>query len=129
MAAGASDTYEPDNDPSDAKSITLGETQNRTFTIKEDADYVRFTIRERGLYEIRTIAVGDYLDSYIGLFHDGTYRYIAEDDDSGDNYDACLRVELEAGDYLLEIYCGSENPLSNNAYTLSLTLVTEDDPA
>ncbi|MDR2418257.1 MAG: hypothetical protein LBD79_04310 [Treponema sp.] len=127
MAAGESDAYEPDNNLSFAKRITLGETQNRTFTIAEDADYVRFTISEKNFYEIRTIAAGDYLDSYIGLYHADTDEYIAEDNDSGANYDAYLRVELEAGDYFLEIYCMSDDPLSNNAYTLSLTLVTEDD--
>jgi hypothetical protein len=128
VEVGEIDAYEPDNDPCIAKEITLGETQNRTFTIAEDADYVRFTISEKSLYEIRTIAAGDYLDSYIGLYHyDDAGEYIAEDDDSGNNYDACLRVELEAGEYCLEIYCMSDNPLSNNAYTLSLMLVTEDD--
>lgn len=127
MALGESDAYEPDNDPSTAKAITLGETQNRTFTIAEDADYVRFMISEKSLYEIRAIAAGDYLDSYIGLYHADTDEYITEDNDSGDNYDACLRVELEAGEYLLEIYCMSDDPLSNNAYTLSLMLATEDD--
>jgi hypothetical protein len=127
MVMGKSDAYEPDNDPSIAKEITLGETQNRTFTIAEDADYVRFTISKKGLYEIRTIAAGDYLDSYIGLYHADTDEYITEDNDSGDNYDACLRVELEAGEYVLEIYCMSDDPLSNNAYTLSLMLVSEDD--
>ena len=125
MVIGESDAYEPDNDPATAKEITLGETQNRTFTIAEDADYVSFTISEKSLYEIRATAAGAYLDSYIGLYRDDTY--ITEDNDSGDNYDACLRVELEAGEYLLEIYCMSDDPLSNNAYTLSLMLVTEDD--
>jgi hypothetical protein len=127
MAIGESDAYEPDNDPATAKRITLGETQNRTFTIAEDADYVRFTISEKNQYEIRTIAAADYLDSYIGLYRADTDEYITEDNDSGDNYDACLRVELEAGEYFLEIYCMNDELLSNNAYTLSLMLATEDD--
>jgi hypothetical protein len=129
VVTGESDAYEPDDDPSTAKAIALGETQNRTFTIAEDADYVCFTVSEKGLYEIRTIATGAYLDSYIGLYRADTDEYIAEDNDSGDNYDACLRVELDAGDYFLEIYCMSDDPLSNNAYTLSLTLVADDASA
>ena len=127
MLPGESDAYEPDDDLHTAKEITLGETQLRTFTIAEDADYVRFTISETGLYEIRTIAADNYLDSYIELYHADTEEYIADDDDGGDSYDARLRVELEPGDYFLGIYCWDDNPLSNNDYTLSLMLVTEDD--
>jgi hypothetical protein len=125
MAKGKSDAYEPDDDPSSAKPIALGEVQNRSFTIAEDPDYACFTVDEKGVYEIRTIGADAHLDSYIGLYRADTGGYIAEDNDGGDNYDACLRVELEPGDYVLEIYCMSDDPLSNNAYTLSLMFVAE----
>jgi hypothetical protein len=116
-----SDSYEPDDSPSDAKEIGIGSSQERTFTFSNDVDWVRFVVVERGVYEIRTKAADGYLDSYITLY-DGKDHQMQEDDDSGGDYDAYLSVELDPGTYMLKVECLDDDPLQNNAYTLSIVL-------
>jgi hypothetical protein len=127
MQAGAVDSYEPDDDLENSKEIAVGESQERTFTIAEDVDNVRLTITEAGIYEIRAVAADGELDSCIGLFDIETEEYLDEDDDGGDNYDASLRIELEPGEYLISVFCLDDDPLANNAYTLSVTAILADE--
>jgi hypothetical protein len=127
MQAGAVDAYEPDDDVENSKEIAVEESQERTFTISQDVDNVRLTITEAGIYEIRVVSADGELDSCIGLFDIETEEYLGEDDDGGDNYDACLRVELEPAVYLISVFCLDDDPLPNNAYTLSVTAITADE--
>jgi hypothetical protein len=127
MQAGAVDAYEPDDDVENSKEIAVGETQERTFTISLDIDNVRLTIAEAGVYEIRTIAADGKLDTYISLFDIATEDFLDENDSGGDNFDACLRIRLESGDYLISIFCMNDDPLADNAYTLSIIALSDED--
>jgi hypothetical protein len=127
MQAGAVDAYEPDDDVETSKEIAVGESQERTFTISQDTDNVRLTITAAGIYEIRAVAADGELDTCIGLFDIETEEYLGEDDDGGNNYDACLRIELEPAVYLISVFCLDDDPLSNNAYTLSVTAIMADE--
>ncbi|MDR3303944.1 MAG: hypothetical protein LBS86_05990 [Treponema sp.] len=129
LEAGAVDEYEPDNEPSSSKAIAVGESQARTFTIAKDVDLAQLTITETGVYEIRTIAADGTLDTDITLYDLETEDFLDEDDDSGDNYDACLRIQLDPGVYLISIVCLDDDPLPDNAYTLSVTAVAASDEA
>ncbi|AEF80080.1 hypothetical protein [Leadbettera azotonutricia] len=115
------DAYENDNSRSTAKDITIGDpVQGRTFSDSNDIDWVRIVITGAGLYEIRTKANDSELDSFMELYNSDNDK-IAEDDDSGDNYDARIRQRLEPGTYYLKISCLGDDPLEDNRYTLRVT--------
>jgi hypothetical protein len=116
---GHSDEFEPDNTPETAGALETGVLQERTLTSAEDEDWVMFTVTEAGLYDIRTIAADQRLDTYIELY-DENKEYLTDDDDSGENYDAYLQVQLEPGTYFIVIRTLDDDPLDNNAYTLSV---------
>ena len=122
---GRSDDYEPDNSIETAGEIQIGTSQERTFTAADDSDWVKFTVTESGGYEIRTIAADQVLDTYIELY-DENGEYLDDDDDSGDNYDAYLKVQLDPGTYFIKIFTLDDDPLDNNAYTLSASASSEE---
>ncbi|MDR0562626.1 MAG: PPC domain-containing protein [Spirochaetaceae bacterium] len=123
---GASDAFEPDNTAETAKEIQLGTSQQRTLTTADDTDWVKFTITEAGSYAIRTIAADGHLDTYIELY-DENQEYLDDDDDGGANYDAYLRTELQPGTYFILISTLDDDPLDNNAYTLSVSAEAGDE--
>jgi len=112
------DQYEPDDDPSQAKVIEIGASQQRTFHSENDIDWVQFQINRAGRYVIHARGVNsNRLDTYIELF-DGSMNSIAEDDDGGDSMSSRLSINLNNGTYFLKVWCIDEEP--NQAYTLSV---------
>lgn len=79
---GPQDDYEPDNSQETAKEIEIGNSQERTFTAANDADWVKFTVTEAGSYSIRTIGQDRNLDTYLELF-DAEGEHLDDDDDGG----------------------------------------------
>lgn len=122
---GPQDEYEPDNSPATAKEIVVGSSQERTFTTADDADWVTFTLTEAGSYRIQTIGKDRSLDTYLELF-DVEGEYIDEDDDGGERFDTDLEVELDPGTYFIAIRTLDDDPLDNNAYTLSVSASPKD---
>jgi hypothetical protein len=115
------DAYEDDNSRATAKDISAGaQAQERTFSDSDDIDWVRITITEAGVYTIYTQANDGELDSYMELYDD-EYDLIADDDDSGGNYDARIRLRLEPGTYYLKIRCLDVDLIEDNRYTLQIT--------
>jgi len=113
-----SDQYEPDDDPSQAKAIETGVSQQRTFHSGNDVDWVQFQVSRAGRYVINARGVNsNRLDTYIELF-DGSMNSIAEDDDGGDSMSSRLSINLNSGTYFLKVWCIDEEP--NQAYTLSV---------
>ena len=112
------DQYENDNTIADAKNIYPGESQQRTFTDADDIDWVRLIISQSGLYSIKTIA-DDYVDSYLEIY-DSRQNLLAEDDDSGNRFDAEIFIYLDAGTYYLRISCYGSDPLEDDLYTLTV---------
>jgi hypothetical protein len=113
-----SDQYEPDDDPSQAKAIETGVSQQRTFHSENDVDWVQFQVSRAGRYVIHARGVNsNRLDTYIELF-DGSMNSIAEDDDGGDSMSSRLSINLNSGTYFLKVWCIDEEP--NQAYTLSV---------
>ncbi|MDR0568198.1 MAG: DVUA0089 family protein [Spirochaetaceae bacterium] len=117
---GVSDAFEPDDTRETAKAIAPGAEQSRTFTAADDADWAKFTVAEPGVYEIRAYAAEGDLDTYIELY-DSEGEFIDDDDDGGDDYDARLRVRLDPGTYFILITTLDDDPLEDNAYTLSVS--------
>jgi hypothetical protein len=60
------------------------------------------------------------LDTYLELFT-GEQDPITEDDDSGDNYDARIRWQLNAGTYLIRVHPLASDPMPSNRYILTVT--------
>jgi hypothetical protein len=114
------DAYENDNSRSTAKDITIGaKAQERTFSDSNDIDWVRIVITEAGSYDIHIRANDGRLDSYMELYNDD-YDIIAEDDDSGSNYDARIQQRLEPGTYHLKISCLDDDPIDDDRYGLQI---------
>jgi hypothetical protein len=116
---GRPDRYEPDNTISGARDISVGETQERTFTDANDVDWVRLRISQSAVYEISTFAADGRLDSYLELY-DSNENLIDEDDDSGGNLDALIRIRLNPAIYYIKVSCIGRDPLDDNRYTLSV---------
>jgi hypothetical protein len=113
------DQYEPDDEPSQASFIEIGETQERTFHSANDVDWIRFQITRAGWYVINARGINNNrLDTYIELF-DSNLNLIAEDDDGGDALSARLSVNLNVGTYYLKVWCLDEEP--NQGYTVNIS--------
>ena len=93
------DRYEPDDSRSEAVRIDLGERQDKNFTPSDDLDWVTFDLAETSTVMIGTS--GD-ADTYLKLF-DRAGNMIAEDDDSGDDYNGLIERMLQRGQYYVRV--------------------------
>jgi hypothetical protein len=114
------DPFENDDSLANAKDIQPGTSQERNFTDASDVDWVRLQINTGGTYEIKTVAADNYLDTLIELFN-VKEELIAQDDDSGGNWNALLSIRLDPGTYYLRITTVDKDPLENNNYILSVS--------
>ena len=121
LEEGKPDQYESDDTISTAKEIMVGESQERTFTNSGDVDWVRLWVTQSAVYEIRSVAADNWLDSYLELY-DSNDNLVAEDDDSGNEYDALIITRLDPGTYYIKVYCIDDDPLEDNRYTLSVQM-------
>ena len=93
------DQYEPDDSRGEAKPIEFGVAQERNFTPADDQDWATFELSETSTVIISTS--GD-ADTYLKLF-DRAGNLIAEDDDSGNNYNASIERMLQRGKYYVRV--------------------------
>jgi hypothetical protein len=92
------DNFEPNNSPSNARSLTLGRF-DLNFT-SDDEDWFSFRITLPGIVRIAT--EGD-LDTQLYLYGpNSSSTEIASDDDGGDNYNARITQYLAAGLYYIK---------------------------
>ncbi|MDR1256604.1 MAG: PPC domain-containing protein [Spirochaetaceae bacterium] len=114
------DSFENDDTLSEANYTWVGNPRIHTFTNAADVDWVRFDIYEAGTFDIRSVAAVKSLDTYLELYDDnGTL--INEDDDSGEEWDACISTWLNPGTYYIRVSCLDGDPLTNHRhYTLSI---------
>ena len=84
-ASSSADSYEPDNNASQARSIsTDGSRQTHNFHVAGDNDWVWFHATAGTQYTIETSNLGSSSDTYMYLYdHDGT-TILAQDDDGGE---------------------------------------------
>ncbi|GHT75801.1 hypothetical protein FACS1894124_7610 [Spirochaetia bacterium] len=116
--AASLDSFEPDNQVSQAKDIEIGVPQQHSFSDEKDIDWVRLQITEEGQYGIRARGVSNpQLDTYIELF-DADEELIDENDDGGDDFDAYLSITLSPGVYYLKITTLDRE--AEGEYTLSV---------
>jgi hypothetical protein len=119
QARQTQDEFEPDNEPSQAKTIEIGTPQQHSFHNSDDVDWVKFEVKDAGRYTIRTRGVNsNRLDTYIELF-DANVRSIADDDDGGESFDSRLSRRLDAGTYYLKVSCLDDEP--DQPYTISIS--------
>jgi hypothetical protein len=113
------DQYEPDDEPSQASLIEIGEVQTRTFHSSDDVDWVRFVVTRAGRYTIDARGVNNpRLDTYLELYN-SNLNIIAEDDDSGEVLSARISMNLASGTYFIKVWCLDDEP--DQAYTLTVT--------
>jgi hypothetical protein len=112
------DAYESDNRQEDAKTISIGEEQIRSFTTEDDVDWVRFTVDLQGYYRIRAWgAENNDLDTYLRLY-DSTGSLIDENDDVDETYASLITRRLSPGLYYIRVHV-LEYP--SGSYKLALT--------
>jgi hypothetical protein len=77
------DAYEPDDEPSQAKPVSIGNRQSRNFC--DDAvDWIAFTAQTGDVYTITTSSWGRRTDTFLALFDtDGQTQLRANDDYAG----------------------------------------------
>jgi len=116
----APDEYETDDEPSQAKMITPGTPQIRTFHTADDVDWIRFQITTAGMYVITAAGEkNNQLDTFIELY-DSNLNSIAQDDDSGDSVSSRISINLNAGQYYLKVWCLDEDP--DQGYKVNITV-------
>jgi len=119
--AGAlpADAFEPDDEPSQAGTIEIGQSQERTFHSGDDVDWIRFQVPRAGRYTINVRGMtNNRLDTYIELYSNNM-NLVAEDDDGGDVLSSRITMNLNSGTYYLKIWCLDEEP--DQGYTVSIT--------
>jgi hypothetical protein len=113
------DEYEGDDDLYSAKTLPTGTSQQHNFHSSDDVDWVKFEIKQAGVYTIRTRGIHtDQLDTYIELY-DVNQDWIDEDDDGGESLDSLLTVDLQPGTYYLKVECLDYEP-DDAAYTITV---------
>ncbi len=111
------DQWEPDNTKAEAGDIEVdGDRQIRNFTPADELDWVTFTVQTTRTVEIRT--TGD-IDTYITLY-DRLGNVVAEDDDSGGNYNARIERVLQRGVYYIEVRQVEGDSVFGGEYGLSV---------
>lgn len=78
------DSYEPDNSPATARSITVnGAAQNHNFHIAGDQDWVTFNATSGTVYTIRTSGLQSSADTVLALFANNGSLLLTQNDDYG----------------------------------------------
>jgi hypothetical protein len=104
VSMGPPDQYEPDDSREEAKPISLGSPQRRTFNHPGDIDWAVMDLSLTSTYGISARPPRDNgLDTYIELY-DEAGLLLGEDDDGGRNMDAYLEIKLTAGRYYIKVW-------------------------
>ena len=112
------DSYEPDDDPTQAKEIRIGETQRHSFTDGYDMDWVFFNVDVYGRYRISAKGEkSDELDTKLELY-DENLKLLDTDDDGGPGYSSLLFQSLNPGKYYIKVKCLDDDP--EDTYLLGL---------
>ncbi|MDP6057182.1 MAG: pre-peptidase C-terminal domain-containing protein [Dehalococcoidia bacterium] len=111
------DEWEPDNSEREAQSIRVdGNRQIRNFTPADEEDWVTFNLQATSTVEIRT--TGD-IDTYLVLY-DRLGNVVAEDDDSGGDYNASIEQVLQRGTYTVRVSQVEGDSVFGGEYGLSV---------
>jgi len=121
--APAGDRYERDDTPAQAKTISSGQTQNRSVHVAGNADWVKFTLRQRSEVRIETNGSGRYDTVMILLGPNSSCRFVMRDDVGGSGRYSLINQTgsdaLAPGTYYIKV-----TEYGNNgtipAYTLAL---------
>lgn len=105
------DAYEPDNTAADAKSVSIGGLQYRTLHLIEESDHARFSLSGSAKSSVTITTDGFEGDTVLHLLDD-SFQLLAVDDDSGENLFSRIQIDLEPGDYFVEVvgYSGETVP-------------------
>ena len=80
--------------------LHLDEIINASISKEGEEDIYLFTVEETGIYTIQTMGE---VDMYMHLYDAKTDEHIMTDDDSGNNTNAKIEVELERGEYTVQL--------------------------
>ncbi|MDA3852588.1 MAG: hypothetical protein PF447_15165, partial [Spirochaetaceae bacterium] len=100
---------EMNDDVEHATPIELGEVQQHSFFHSMDIDYLVFEITEEGSYAIQTYGS---VDPYVTLYSEQQYL-ITEDDDSGEDTNSLIEINLEPGIYYLHVESAVYDDMGN----------------
>jgi len=94
------DEWEPDNVRQEAQEIPVDGTQQiHNFTPADEVDWISFNLQATSTVEI--VTTGD-IDTYLELI-DRLGNSVAEDDDSGNDYNSRIEQVLQRGTYYIQI--------------------------
>jgi RHS repeat-associated protein len=98
--AACPDAYEPNDSVSQARPMTLGQTQTHYICVPGDQDWVSFAAAAGTRYRIETLDLAAGVDTYIYLYDINGTAVIGSDDDSGPGSASLLDYTVgQAGTY------------------------------
>lgn len=80
--------------------LQLDEIINASISKEGEEDIYLFTVQDRGIYRIQTMGK---VDIYMHLYDAKTDEHIMTDDNSGEDTNAKIEVELERGEYTVQL--------------------------
>jgi pimeloyl-ACP methyl ester carboxylesterase len=106
----STDSYEPDDSAAAAKTITNGQTQNRSIHVAGNVDWVKFTVAA-GASNLRIETSGSSGDTQLWLYGpNSSTSQLAYDDDDGTGYFSLITTSadslptlLPAGTYYIKV--------------------------
>ncbi|MCG8568798.1 MAG: PPC domain-containing protein [Spirochaetes bacterium] len=118
------DSYESDNNTTDAKTITSGETQNRSLHVSSDIDYIKFEASAGNEYTFETILSSNRTDTVMYLY-DSSNNELADNDDYNNLESRIDYSFTTAGTYYLKVIPFDNEESSIGDYLLRVTAVSK----
>lgn len=126
LALPPPDAFEPDDTLEQARSIALGEVQNRTFTHAKDIDWLRFDAQAGQIYLFRTFDLGAGVDTQLSLYNERGEELAYNDDAEGLASNIVYSSDTDATLYLkVSIYPIQQVDIP---YRLAATIFTPSPP-
>ena len=111
----------------EATAIAIGEGAGTAQGVLEqpgDHDVFQIVVAESGTFVIGASSTDGRLDTYLRVY-DATGNVIAENDDFGGTYDSQLRIDLEPGQYFVDV--GAYADWGIGDYRVDLQIVESDN--
>jgi Zn-dependent metalloprotease len=130
-SSGGGDTFEPDNVPAQASTITVdGSAQPHNFHVAGDDDWASFSATAGSSYAIETSNLGSGSDTFIELYDTNGTTLITSDDDGGTGLASRIEwIATAGGTYYVRVrhYSGSAFGPETN-YDLQVTSTSNSSP-
>jgi len=130
VAGTAGDSYEPDNNSTQATVIANGSSQdNHSILPSDDEDWIEFTIAQQSEIVVQTSGNGGNDDTVIYLYDSGLSLLQENDDGDGIGLYSKIRTSLSPGTYYVKVTdLGRNDEIAHYSISYTSTPVTTTAP-